>query len=96
MYNKTNIYFISDIPYGLIQKASKELPDYLVMAQVGFPLSKIIGKAFSPTIMKKEMIVNTETLAQYSHFVNRMMYDESLSKPFNHQSSLFEVKISNS
>ncbi|KAL3275363.1 hypothetical protein HHI36_020131 [Cryptolaemus montrouzieri] len=58
------------IPYALINKVHRDLPGYILLAQVGFPLANILGHAFDPIGIKYDVKLNENATQFYNHFIN--------------------------
>ncbi|KAL3282089.1 hypothetical protein HHI36_005287 [Cryptolaemus montrouzieri] len=66
------------IPYGLIKKVTKELPPYVTLAQVGFPLAKIIGHAINSIRIQNQRndFTNSSDIKQEMVFSNPIYFGE--------------------
>ncbi|XP_045471469.1 uncharacterized protein LOC123678477 isoform X1 [Harmonia axyridis] len=98
-YENNPVYFhtnkVAYVPYGLVKKASKELPDYLVLGQVGFPLAKIIGEAFIPRRILAEIPqISKNAIIALKQFKQTMRDDFLLEKfEYDNHFLTFEVQI---
>ncbi|KAK9870380.1 hypothetical protein WA026_007946 [Henosepilachna vigintioctopunctata] len=61
--------FVS-VPFGLTRKCVDNLPAYMVLAQVGFPIAKIIGEAFDRIGINYGINLTTESKASYKYFAD--------------------------
>lgn len=57
------------IPDGLVHKTFTELPHYLTMAKIGFPLARVIGRTFDPLGVKFNLNLSADVSSLYDKFV---------------------------
>ncbi|XP_044751126.1 endothelin-converting enzyme homolog [Coccinella septempunctata] len=83
------------IPYGLAKRATRDLPRYIVLAQVGFPLAKIIGHAFDPVgIQYRAQLSETANLS-YLNFAEQTRDMIVLSNPIKFGGQEFSFSLNN-
>lgn len=62
-------HHVAYIPDGLIDNTFVDLPKYLILARIGFPLAKIIGHVFDPIGIKFGLKLSDNVSSLYNKFV---------------------------